>query len=89
MVFRLLAPAILPLHKKIEEIKKHTELKSDDYSDIPLNKIDSNIFRTTRLVQNNSVPINEPNLSPRQVKKKQGKPKYPTKLQRKPIHLKK
>nr|XP_015840697.1 PREDICTED: tubulin polyglutamylase complex subunit 2 [Tribolium castaneum] len=48
MVFRLLAPAILPLHKKIDEIKKH----DDEFSDILINKIDSNIFRTTRLTPN-------------------------------------
>ncbi|KAJ3623342.1 hypothetical protein MTP99_019573 [Tenebrio molitor] len=90
MVFRLLAPAILPLHKKIEDIRKMNEQKYDEeFSDIPLNKIDLNIFRTTRPVQNNSLPLNEQSLSPRQTKKKQGKPKFPTKSQKKPLYQKK
>jgi hypothetical protein len=90
MVFRLLAPAILPLHKKIEDIRKMNEQKYDEeFSDFPLNKIDLNIFRTTRPVQNNSLPLNEQSLSPRQTKKKQGKPKFPTKSQKKPLYQKK
>ncbi|RZB39043.1 tubulin polyglutamylase complex subunit 2 [Asbolus verrucosus] len=90
MVFRLLAPAILPLHKRIEDIRKNNEQKFDEeFSDIPLNKIDCNIFRTTRPQQMTSVPLTEQSLSPRQAKKKHGKAKFPNKLPKKPFNPKK
>lgn len=84
MVFRLLAPAILPLHKKIEDIRKNNELKFDEeLSDIPFNKIDSNIFRTTRPAPANTISLNEHDQSPQQVKKTQNKSKTFGRLHRK------
>ncbi|KAJ3645205.1 hypothetical protein Zmor_022884 [Zophobas morio] len=90
MVFRLLAPAVLPLHKKIEDVRKANEQTVDEeLSNIPLNKIDLNIFRTARPQPSNTVVLGEQSVSPRQMKKKAGKPKFPTKLQRKSVHQKK
>lgn len=93
MIFRLLAPAIIPMHKKIEDLKRIKLQNIPEESEIILNRIDLNIFRTVRpkIQQNQPVaPLNpEENLSPGLVKKKQ-KPKFLNKTQKRSgVHPKK
>lgn len=79
-MFRILAPHLLPFNKPVEALQKQRSKKTDDdFSDIPINKIDSSVFKCLPKVNSS---INVSNKPPKK-KKLEDKPK--TKLQKKGI----
>lgn len=87
-MFRMLAPHLLPFNKPVEVLRKQKNRKiDDDYPEIPLNKLDPNVFkclpRAPPITDDRSNSLK----SPKKKKPEREKPK--PKFQRKPLYSKK